>query len=249
MVCRYKKVISLALIIFTTGCAEFTPLYVRSNNYDRAMIHYNNGRVLAARKLAGLVHKKDSKYKASQKLIRDINKLARRLANRHIELGREYERAGIHSMAKAEYRAAKRLLHGQKKIQKKKSSPTRFKKKRRPQKTKKPVNLAESHYESGKNFLEGGDYPAAIEEFNLTLSCDPDYKDTTYLIEEILEERDSAVSLHMKKGIAFFQKDELEKAIEQWDIVLRLDPENSDAKGYKIKAETMVEKLKKIRGD
>lgn len=248
MVCRYKKVISLALIIFTAGCAEFTPLYIRSDNFDRAMIHYNNGRVLAARKLAGLVRKKDSKYKASQKLIRDINKLAQRLANRHIELAREYERAGMHSMAKAEYKAANRLLNGQK-IQKKRSSPKRVKKKRSPQKNKKPVNLAGSHYESGKNFLEGGDYPAAIEEFNLTLSCDPDYKDTTYLIEEILEERDKAVSLHMKKGIAFFQKDELAKAIEQWDIVLRLDPENSDAKGYRVKAEAMVEKLKKIRGD
>lgn len=106
---------------------------------------------------------------------------------------------------------------------------------------------ADEHYMRGKLFMEAGAFNRAIEEFEEVVKTIPFYMDTVELLGQARRARDEAIDLHLKRGIAYFQKEELELAIKEWNSVLGLDPENTTAADYKSRAELILERLKKIR--
>jgi len=75
----------------------------------------------------------------------------------------------------------------------------------------------------------------------------PRYRDTEKLLTVTTKEINEAINIHLKNGIDYFQKEELELAIKEWKIVLELDPYNKTAADYKARAEAILEKMKDIQ--
>jgi len=123
----------------------------------------------------------------------------------------------------------------------------------KPKPKKKPVdsdqdNKAEVHYTRGKTYFEAGEYARAEGEFALVVNMAPDYLDARKMRELSAKEKKKAVEEHLRNGINYFQEEEMELAIKEWETVLRFDPDNEDAKDYKYRAEVILERLRNIRG-
>ena len=111
-----------------------------------------------------------------------------------------------------------------------------------------PENKADAHYTRGKTYLEAEEYARAEGEFTLALSFVPDYLNAREMRDISVKERKKAVETHLRNGISYFQDEEMELAIKEWETVLRFDPNNDDAKDYKYRAEIILERLRNIRG-
>lgn len=240
---------------------QMSSRYVKGTEYDRALMMYESGRLADAKAKAKSIPKDDPSYRAARKLIEDINAISMQLSRRHLEMAEDYERAGIRSKAVREYNEALRynpssILAKQRievlteamrtgeepePVEKKASAP--------PKKSWKeePEDLANLHYLKGKVYLESRAYAKAIEEFTLAVRIVPSYMNARELLERSKTERDKAVDKHLRKGIAYFQSEEMELAIKEWDMVLELDPSNRVAADYKNRAEVIMERLQRIR--
>jgi len=109
-----------------------------------------------------------------------------------------------------------------------------------------PETLAFEHYKKGVAHLDADKLAPAIEELEAVTKIIPSYRDAEALLDETRKRRDRDVDIYLKKGIAYFQEEELEKAIEVWDMVLELDPANETALDYKSRAERVMERLREI---
>lgn len=248
----------LIILIISYGCTQLTPRYLTASAYEKSLILYNEGSLVEAReKLAG-IKKGEFDYKEAQELLLRIDRSALKFAERHRELGEEYERVSLYSVAAKEYRIAlkfdpanqilqKRLKaaeEGKSSLQQEKEPP---KESSKGKKTLSPDILAEEHYITGVTLLESKQYAKAIDAFETVLKLVPSYRDTEKLLALSKKERDEIVETHLKNGIAYFQKEELELATKEWDIVLELDSLNKTAIDYKARAEAIMEKMKDIR--
>jgi tetratricopeptide (TPR) repeat protein len=108
-------------------------------------------------------------------------------------------------------------------------------------------SLSDVHYIRGGLYLESGDYRAAIREFEAVLVILPGYMDTIVMLGEARARMDSVVDTHLRKGISYFQKEEMVFAIKEWDAILALDPDHRRAADYKARAELILERLERIR--
>ena len=208
----------IIILIISYGCTQLTPNYLTASAYEKSLILYNEGRIAEVReKLAG-VKKGEPDYKAAQELLLKMDILSPRLSEKHRELAEEYEKAGLSSLAANEYRLALKFDPTNQSTRKK---PTE----ERNEKETKTVNreaIAKKHYEKGVAFLESKQFAKAIDEFTIVMKLIPSYSDTEKLLASARKERDEIVGAHLKKGIYYFQKEELELAIKEWDIVLEL---------------------------
>lgn len=241
--------LGLIILIISYGCTQLTPGYLTASAYEKSLILYNEGSLVEAREKLAEVKKGESDYKAAQELLSKINILASRLAEVHREIGEEYEKAGLYSLAKEEYKTAIKLdpaspfIH--KKLEEAEGKSLYLQKKE--VKTNGPEVLAKKHYRAGVVFFESKQFAKAIDEFNIAIKLNPAYGDAEKLLAAAKRELDNAVNMHLKNGIDYFQKEELELAIKEWDLALELDPFNKTARDYKAKAETIMEKMKDIR--
>lgn len=233
----------LIILIISYGCTQLTPSYLTASEYEKSLILYNEGRIAEMReKLAG-IKKGEPDYKAAQELLLKMDSLSLKLSEKHRELAEEYEKAGLYSLAANEYSLALKF------------DPTNQSTRKKPveernEKETKTISreaLAKKHYEKGVAFLESKQFAKAIDEFTSVMKLIPSYGDTEKLLASARKERDEIVDVHLKKGIDYFQKEELELAIREWDLVLEQDPINKTALDYKTKAETIKEKMKDIR--
>lgn len=252
----YSKLSAVFLLFLLAGCSQSMMGYMSASDFDRARHYYESGRLSEAREKAKAVSRDNPDYKSARKLIEDINAISMQLARRHMDIGEDLEKAGIYTRAVAEYReslkynpsnilALKRietieeaLRSGEKPVSEK-----------RPKKNSKeePEDLANTHYLKGKIYLDSRAYAKAIEEFSAVLKILPAYMNTAELLSRVKKERDKAVDARLRKGIAYFQNEEMEMAIKEWEAVLELDPSNKVAADYKYRAEVIMERLKRIR--
>lgn len=248
----YRPLIVL-LALFMAGCVQMSNRYVSGTEYDRAVILYENGRLAEAREKAKAIPREDPSYKAARKLLADINTVAMQLSRRHTELGEDYERAGIYSKAVAEYNKAlvnnpanilaRNRLEVLTEAMKNGENPDSSKKNSKGD----PEDMANIHYLKGKIYLDSKAYSKAIEEFGAALKAVPAYMNAKDLLAKAKKEREKAIDSRLKKGIAYFQSEEMELAVKEWDAVLELDPSNRVAADYKYRAEVIMERLRKIR--
>ncbi|MBI5344745.1 MAG: tetratricopeptide repeat protein [Deltaproteobacteria bacterium] len=256
------------MLILMYGCALMTPRditrYIKGPDYERALVLYENGLFIEAREKAEAVGKNDPDYAAARKLRADIDVLAPQLAKEHAEIGRMYEKAGVWTSAINEYELSLKLNPlnpvAQKRLQalyeasrdagKAEAMKAAINAEGRPKKQEKetPDALADAHYSQGKAYLDANDYQGAIDEFNSALKLSPGYLDTKVFLARAILEKERAVDNHFKKGIRYFQEEEMEMAVKEWDIVLELDPDNEKAAEYKARAAAIMERLKSIKG-
>ncbi|MBI5586907.1 MAG: hypothetical protein HY889_00900 [Deltaproteobacteria bacterium] len=241
------------------GCVQATPRYLQASAYDRAVMLYESGQLSQARQKALDVPSRDPDFKAARKLVGEINSVSVQLSRRHMDMADDYERAGIYGKAIDEYMVAfafnpantliksriemlREAIKGGRRFEAEKPEA-----KAKKQEKEDPEIEANNHYVQGKIYLESNSYAKAIEEFNSVLKYMPAYMNTKELLTRSIKERDRAVDTHLKKGIGLFQREEMERAIREWELVLELDPVNKDALDYRSRAEMILEQLRKIK--
>jgi tetratricopeptide (TPR) repeat protein len=254
----YFKLSAVVLFALLAGCAQMQLGYFSANRYERAVAYYENGRFPESLDSAKSVSRDDPDYKAARKLIDDINSISMQLARRHMDMGEDFEKAGIYPPALKEYRESLKYnpsnILALKKIEvisdaMRNDRPVHSEKKsRKNTREDSPEDLANTHYLKGKIYLDSRAYAKSIEEFSAVLKIFPAYINTDELLARAKKERDKAVDAHFRKGIAYFQSEEMEMAIKEWEAVLELDPSNKVAADYKDRAEVIMERLKRIRG-
>lgn len=251
---KISAVLFVALLF--AGCADMNPAYWSGTELDRATAYYQNGRILDALSKAKSIPRSDKDYRAARKLIEDINSISMQLSRRHMDIGEDFERAGIYPGALKEYKKSLKYnsanILARKKVETISEAMRSGEKYDRNKLAKKaareePEDLANTHYLKGKIYLDSRAYAKAIEEFTAALKILPAYMNTEELLARAKKERDKAVDAHLRKGIAYFQSEEMEMAIKEWEAVLELDPSNKVAADYKDRAEVIMERLKKIR--
>ena len=98
-----------------------------------------------------------------------------------------------------------------------------------------------SYYQMGKSTSNAKNYEEAIKYYSLV---DPEYKDVKQLktgIEVKLSEN------HYLQGVKYFLKEEIEKAIREWEITVALNPEHTKAKLDMEQAKKILKRVKEIK--
>lgn len=245
------------MLIGLSGCVKLSGGYIKGTAYQRAVMLFENGELIEAKVLAESVPAEAPEYRSARKLIKEIASVTIQVARRHMELGDEYEKAGIYKKAMEEYKRSLELnpnplvaLRLDELFDVMKNGARHEPEKPASAKLKKeedPDYAANLHYMKGKLYMDSKAYGKAIEEFNAVFKRVPTYMDAKELLAKAKKERDRAVDFHLKKGIGFFQEEEMEKAIREWEVVLELDPANKTAADYKYRAEVILERLRSIR--
>lgn len=251
----FRFFMTMILLLGLSGCVKLSGGYVMGTAYQRAVMLFESGEIKEAKAMAESVPAESPEYKSARKLLKDINAVTLQVARRHMELGEEYEKAGIYKKAMDEYKRSLELspnplvalkLDDLFEVMKNGARPD-SERSARLKKEEDPEYAASLHYMKGKLYMDSKAYGKAIEEFNAIFKRVPVYLDAKDLLAKARKERDRAVDLHLKKGIGFFQEEEMEKAIKEWEAVLELDPANKTAADYKDRAEVILERLKSIR--
>lgn len=271
---RFRLLIIAALLALT-GCVQLTPDYLKveltrdyfkGSTYTRADLLYKSGYLLEARQLAEQVSKDDPDYKAAQKLKADISSVLEDISIRHTELGEDYENAEIFPAALREYGEALKLNssnrtartrikelreyldEGKRPAQSAQSATaTTAKKSDKSDDNDDPSFIANMHFNKGRIYFSSGTYNKAIDEFNLVLKYVPNHAEAKKLLEKAKAEKENSISAHLKKGIGYFEAEQMDLAIKEWDVVLELDPDNKTAADYRSRADAILKQLKKIR--
>jgi tetratricopeptide (TPR) repeat protein len=101
--------------------------------------------------------------------------------------------------------------------------------------------------ERGRSYKEQGEYAEAIAEFEKILNLDPHHPQAQAYLEETREALQKQIAFHLNQGIQYFNDQELEKAIAEWDKVLALNPDNPKARDYQKRAYALLEKLRALQ--
>ncbi len=264
------RFLAIAALLALAGCVQLSPDYLKveltrdyfkGSTSTRAELLYKSGYLVEARRLADTVSRDDPDYKAAQKLKSDIASVLEDISIRHTELGEDYENAEIYPAALREYGEALKLNPSnhtaRARIKELRAYLDEGKRPAQPAATAKksdrsddnddPSFIANMHYNKGRIYLSSGTYNKAIDEFNLVLKYIPGHADAKKLLERARAERENSISAHFKKGIGYFEAEQMELAIKEWDVVLELDPDNKTAADYRSRADAIIKQLKKIR--
>ncbi len=258
----------ISLLLLQAGCAQTSIKYLAASDYDRAVILFDSGLLSEARRKAQAIPKDDPSYGEAARLLSDINDLSLQVSRRHLALAEDYEKAGAYNAAVAEYNTvlsynpsiqyareraaflAEAIREDRRlELEQSRTASLAQKKNRRDERGDKEYAEASAgtHYSKGRAYLDTKAYAKAIDELTLALKYSPNYRDARQLIDSAVKERDKAAQEHIKKGITFFQAEDLDLAIREWDYALEIDPDNEVAADYRRRAEVILERLKNIR--
>ena len=98
-----------------------------------------------------------------------------------------------------------------------------------------------SYYQMGKGFHQGKRYQEALGSLS---RVDPGYRDVNELIASTKRQ---LAEVHYINGIKYFTEEKLDKAIQEWEETLKLNPQHSKAKGDMENAVRLLQKLKEIK--
>ncbi len=247
----YLRLMIPAALLLLSGCATLTPRYITGSALERAGILYENGRLREAKEVAAGLDRAEPGYSKAQRLIVKIKAVSGSLSRHHAEVGREYEKAGIRRSAIYEYKKSLRFDPSNATVRRRlvrlgvalpRLSPDGA-----PVLDTHTLEAVNARYMKGKAYLDAGAFNDAMVEFKAVLEILPSDTDTKELMAEAVHRLDEAVDFHFKKGINYFEKEEMALAIKEWDIVLALDSSNAKAVDYKKRAELIMERLEKIK--
>jgi tetratricopeptide (TPR) repeat protein len=98
-----------------------------------------------------------------------------------------------------------------------------------------------SYYQMGKGFHQGKRYQEALDSLS---RVDPGYRDANELIASAKKQLAEA---HYISGIKYFTEEKLDKAIQEWEETLKLNPQHPKARGDMENAARLLQKLKEIK--
>jgi len=97
-----------------------------------------------------------------------------------------------------------------------------------------------STYETGRSLLREKRYVEALKVFR---GLKPDYRDVGQIVQILEKNLQNEAESHYKKGLAYYSSGELDKAIEEWQETLRLNPTHPQAGQDLKKARRQSERL------
>ena len=97
-----------------------------------------------------------------------------------------------------------------------------------------------STYETGRSLLREKRYVEALKVFR---GLQPDYRDVRQIVQILEKNLQNEAESHYKKGLAYYSSGELDKAIEEWQETLRLNPTHPQAGQDLKKARRQSERL------
>ena len=95
-------------------------------------------------------------------------------------------------------------------------------------------------YRQGKSQFDQQNYDASYRTLNTLAKIQPDYEDVGKLLQQT---KTRAVDQHYREGIRFYREEKLPQAINEWKIVLDLDPQHANAKKNIDQAERLLKGL------
>ena len=103
--------------------------------------------------------------------------------------------------------------------------------------------LNASNYHLGRRFIREKRYVDALRLFE---SIDSNYRNVKEIVELLTKNLHYQAELHYKTGMTYFLADELNRAIEEWQETLRLNPAHAMARRDLEKAQRLLEKLRTL---
>lgn len=101
-----------------------------------------------------------------------------------------------------------------------------------------------SYYAMGSRLRRQGKYPESLEMFN---RVSPDYKDVQKVIAGVKRTMEKEAQKHYRMGVKYFVNEQLEEAVKEWEITLRLNPAHKEARANIEKTYNLLEKLKNVK--
>jgi len=103
--------------------------------------------------------------------------------------------------------------------------------------------LNASNYHLGRRFIRQKRYLDALRLFE---SFDSDYRNVREIVEFLRNNLYAQAEVHYKTGMTYFLAEELDRAIEEWQETLRLNPAHGRAKRDLEKAQRLLDKLRTL---
>ena len=104
--------------------------------------------------------------------------------------------------------------------------------------------MAWAHYRQGEVFFNRAEYLKARDHFYEALSYDEEW---TACKEYIRRAEDAYKEVHYLKGIEHFEEERLKEAIEQWQLVSKVDPNYKQVQNYLLRAQKLFEKVQELK--
>ena len=113
-----------------------------------------------------------------------------------------------------------------------------------PSRKKVQEYMAWAHYRQGEVFFNQAEYLKARDHFYEALSYDGEW---TACKEYIKRAEDAYKEVHYLKGIEHFEEERLKEAIEQWQLVSKVDPNYKQVQNYLLRAQKLFEKVQELK--
>jgi len=113
-----------------------------------------------------------------------------------------------------------------------------------PSRKKVQEYMAWAHYRQGEVFFNRAEYLKARDHFYEALNYD---KEWTACKDYIRRAEDAYKEVHYLKGIEHFEEERLKEAIEQWQLVSKVDPNYKQVQNYLLRAQKLLEKVQELK--
>ncbi|MCI0515039.1 tetratricopeptide repeat protein [candidate division KSB1 bacterium] len=105
----------------------------------------------------------------------------------------------------------------------------------------------DSLFEQGKRFFQQGRYFEARQILQQVLARRPDYRKAFSYIEKSQTQLNKTCDTHFNLGMNYYAEENYEAAIEEWNQVLRINPEHQAAIEYIKRANERIQAIKRLR--
>ena len=106
-----------------------------------------------------------------------------------------------------------------------------------------PTADADKFIQAGTAQLQQGDVNSAIASFKKAVKTDPKNAKAAQNLQQAEQKKAEMIDEHLRQGINYFNGDQLEQAMQEWNKVLSLDPGHAKAADYKQRTQARLNAL------
>ena len=102
-------------------------------------------------------------------------------------------------------------------------------------------------YANGEKAYSKGDLIAAYRLFKRVDNEEPGYRNTSNYLSTIKSKLEGNINTYYNNGVTYYEQDNFEAAIAEWDKVLLINPDHQKAREYRERAVAKLELQKTLR--
>lgn len=100
----------------------------------------------------------------------------------------------------------------------------------------------------GQGYLARGENAKALERFNKALDLDPNNEAAQKGRQQAIAKIGKTTEDLFREGVNFYRNEQLDRAIERWNLVLLMDPAHDRAQKYLERAQRLLDKFREVTG-